>query len=313
MSEHERTATASPSSSVAGTTLNPPTPSMVRTSRASVEYATEGDGPAMLALHGAMGGWDQSLILSHTVGAPAFRTIALSRPGYLGTALDAGHSPEAQADLYAETLDALSVTTAAAVAVSGGGPSAIHFALRHPDRCWGLVLISTCGTRVEGRLPMMFQLLMLLRRWPALLEAMARRMASADLEQRASRSIPDPEQRARTLADPEAGPLFRALLESTPREMARRLVGTRNDVLITRGREYPLEEIRVPTLVVHGTLDRVVPYVPHARLLAGRIPGAELLAVEKGDHASIFTHRRLVQPTVAAFLNRHAPTGAPRD
>lgn len=284
-----------------------PMPALVQTSRGTVEYASEAAGPAVLALHGAMGGWDQSLLLARTIGTPGCRTIALSRPGYLGTPLEVGRSPEEQSDLYAETLDALGVVSAAVVAISGGGPSAIHFALRHPSRCWGLVLVSTCGTRIGGRLPPMFHVLMLLQHWPALLEFSARRMASADLNQRASRSISDPELRAQTLADPVAGPLFRSLLQSTTSEMARRIPGTRNDVAVTRSREYPLEEVRVPTLVVHGTHDRVVPFDPHARLLAARIKGAKLLAVKGGDHASIFTHCRLVRTTVGAFLGRHAP------
>jgi pimeloyl-ACP methyl ester carboxylesterase len=280
-----------------------------QTPRGAVEYVMTGDGPAVLALHGAMGGWDQSLLLARTIAEPGYTIVALSRPGYLGTALATGRAPEEQADLYAETLDALGVTQVAVMAVSGGGPSAIHFALRYPNRCWGLVLVSTCGTKVHGRLPLSFHLLKLLGRWPWFTAATRRRM-ERDPEQGARASIPDPELRARTLSDPEAGPLFRELLSSTSDRMALRLAGTANDVEVTRTREYPLEQIRVPVLVVHGTVDRMVPFERHGMALANRIPRAELFAAEGGDHVSIFTHRHVVQPRVVRFLRDHAPRAA---
>lgn len=151
-----------------------PAPSAVATRRGPVEAVSVGEGPAVLALHGAMGGCDQSLILARTLGEAGYRYVALSRPGYLGTPLAAGRSPEEQADLYAGVLDALGLGRVVVMAVSGGGPSAIHFALRHPARCAGLVLASTTGAPVEDRPPLAFYLLPLLVRWPGF-EQRARR------------------------------------------------------------------------------------------------------------------------------------------
>lgn len=130
-------------------------------------------------------------------------------------------------------------------------------------------------------------------------------------EAAARRSIPDPSVRARTLQDPEAGPLFTALLRSTADRTALRLPGTENDIHVTRTTTYPLEQIAVPVLVVHGTADRLVPFAEHATPLATRIPGAELLAVDGGEHVAIFTHRAMVRARVAEFLRAHAP--APPD
>ena len=81
-----------------------------------------------------MGGYDQGLILARTIGAPEYRHVAVSRAGYLGTALTAGRNPEEQADLCADLLDALGIDRTAVLAVSGGGPCALQFALRHRDR-----------------------------------------------------------------------------------------------------------------------------------------------------------------------------------
>jgi len=279
-------------------------PSLLATPRGLVEYVESGAGPAVLALHGAMGGHDQSLLLARTIGEAGHRYVAVSRPGYLGTPLRSGRTPEAQADLYAEALDGLGVSGAAVMAVSGGGPSAIQFAVRHPERCRALVLVSTCSGRIETRIPLSFQLTKRLMRWSWFADTM-RRKAARDPARAAARSIADPSIRARTLADPEAGPLFTELLLSTLDRAAARLPGTENDIAVTRSTEYPLERVAAPTLVVHGTADRVVPFA-HAQALAARIRGAELLAVEGGEHVAIFTHREEVRTRVARFLRRHA-------
>lgn len=194
------------------------------------------------------------------------------------------------------------------MAVSGGGPSALQLALDHPERCWGLVIVSSVWRRVEARLPLAWHLLKLAARCGPLARRM-RRQAEGDPEGAARRSIPDPELRARTLADPEAGPLLRALQLSTLDRMDLRLRGTENDVAVTRGElSFPLERFGPPLLVVHGTADRAAPF-EQGRELAARVPGAELLAIEGGEHVSIFTHRALVRARVDRFLRAHAPDG----
>lgn len=280
-------------------------PRTIATRLGAVEYADSGEGPAVLALHGAMGGWDQGLLLARTLAGPRHRIVAPSRPGYLGTPLATARSPEEQADLYADLLDALGIRAATVMAVSGGGPSAIHFALRHRARCRALVLVATCGGKVGTRLPVAFHLLRLAGRWPWLAAAMERKAAGRDAAEAARRSIPDPALRERTLAHPQAGPLLRELLASTSDRMALRLPGTLNDVAVTRARDYPLERIGVPVLVVHGTEDRAVPFARHGKVLAERIPGAELVALAGGDHVAIFTHHDEARTRVARFLETH--------
>ena len=129
-----------------------------------------------------------------------------------------------------------------------------------------------------------------------------RRRAGADLEQAAKRSVTDAATRRRMLDDPETRKLFAALTASTADRLPLRFPGLENDVAVTRALECALERIRVPTLVVHGTKDPVVPFTPHARVLAERIPGAALLAVEGGEHACVFTHREFIRTRVARFV-----------
>jgi hypothetical protein len=56
-----------------------PAPTIVDTGRGPVEYVACREGQAVLALHGAMGGYDQGLILARTIGEAGYRFVAASR------------------------------------------------------------------------------------------------------------------------------------------------------------------------------------------------------------------------------------------
>jgi pimeloyl-ACP methyl ester carboxylesterase len=283
-----------------------PSPTRVQTPRGPIECVVAGEGPALLALHGGLGGCDQSWLLARALLADPrrHRVIAVSRPGYLGTPQRLAYTPEEQADLYPAVLDALGIARAAVAAVSAGGPSALQFALRHPRRCRALVLVST----VTGRFDVPREVIARLRATrliasiPGLTALMRRRLARRP-EEAGRRSIPDPELRARTLAHPEAGPLLRALSESVLDRLARRLPGTINDTARYAALTQPwrLADVAMPALVVHGTADRVVPFA-HAQAVADAVPGAELLPLDGGDHVALFTHLDAIRARVASFL-----------
>lgn len=279
---------------------------ILKTSRGPVELLDVGSGEAVLALHGAMGGYEQADILARTIGPPNYRYICLSRPGYLGTPLSAGKTPEEQADLYAEVLDLLEIQKVIVMAISGGGPSAIHFALRHPDRCRGLILASTVGGKTETKPPFMFKVMCFMSRWPRFVNKMKKKV-EANLDKSLARSISDPAILERTLKDAEVMGLFKELTVGSFNKMHERIPGTKNDIITTNTRTYPLKEIRVPTLVIHGTNDPLVPFEQHGKRLAEEIPDAKLVLAEGGEHVTIFTHRKQVQEAVAAFLGGLMP------
>ena len=106
-----------------------------------IEYAVSGDGPALLVVHGAGGGFDQGLSVMGPLAASGFRLIAVSRFGYLGTPLPADASAQAQAKAHACLLDALGIEAAAVLGMSAGGPSAMEFAAQYPDRTTHLILL----------------------------------------------------------------------------------------------------------------------------------------------------------------------------
>jgi pimeloyl-ACP methyl ester carboxylesterase len=256
---------------------------MANTARGPVEYAAlEGSqGPVVLALHGRPGGYDQGLVMARSLGEGLARWIAVSRPGYLRTPLETGPTPPEQADAYAALLDTLGVDRAAVLGLSGGGPSAIQFALRHSDRCQGLVLVSAVSRR----------------------------------------KLPSERTPGQKFYDAVIGPsdalaqslyrLFTPIMGSAARQgLATVLVlpetlrgaGRRND--LAQIEAMPLEPpsgIGVPTLIVHGTADRVVP-IAHAEAALRAIPGAKLVRIAGGGHSILFARAAEIQPSVAEFL-----------
>jgi pimeloyl-ACP methyl ester carboxylesterase len=71
---------------------------------------------------------------------------------------------------------------------------------------------------------------------------------------------------------------------------------------------YPLEDITVPTLLVHAADDRLAPYerVPPA---AGRIPGARLVTIDAGGHLFL-RHQEQVRAAAQRFIDDRLHIGA---
>ena len=44
------------------------------------------------------------------------------------------------------------------------------------------------------------------------------------------------------------------------------------------------------------------------KVLAARIPRSELLTIDGGEHAAIFTHREEIRAAIMTYLREHAPT-----
>ncbi len=260
---------------------------VVETARGTVEFARRGEAPYVVLLHGTPGGHSAS-ILGEPFEAAGFGTLTPSRPGYLRTPLATGRTFAEQADAVAALLDALAIDAVAAYAISGGGPSAIELAARHPDRVRALILevavsetykpeFSDLAVRLlTGRAVMWLQG-QILRRLP--------RLAVSQLLQ--TESTLDGAERKRVRADilasPEKLAYLRRFMASVPRFDLLR-TGFDNDLEQFRAIvRLPRNEVRCPTLVVHGTHDRDVPF-HHGENAAREIPGAELHRVEKGWH-----------------------------
>jgi non-heme chloroperoxidase len=63
-----------------------------------------------------------------------------------------------------------------------------------------------------------------------------------------------------------------------------------------------LPKIDVPTLVIHGTADRILPYSSTAERLPALIKDVKLVSVKDGPHNIAWTHPDVVNPALLAFL-----------
>ncbi len=115
---------------------------VVSSPQGDIEYAEGGAGPPVLVIHGSGGGFDQGELLARAVLDERTHWIAPSRFGYLRSTFHQGATFDDQAHAYAFLLDRLGIERTAVVALSHGGPSALLFAVLHPDRVASLTLIS---------------------------------------------------------------------------------------------------------------------------------------------------------------------------
>jgi pimeloyl-ACP methyl ester carboxylesterase len=262
----------------------------IQTPYGAVQYAEHGQGPPLLFSHPLVGGFDVGLGCAKTWIGDGFRVIAPSRFGYLGSSLPPGSMPADQADAYALLLDALGIQQAAIVGYSAGGPSAIQFALRHPDRTARLVLIGSALPGKAGRppkpvAPLLFTDLVF---WTlkTYLPALFLRCLGMPKGFR-----PTPEQRTAILESEDS------LFPIAPRKPGVLYDGYVSNPDVQR---YPLEEIRVPTLIINARDDGLSAFQNAARA-AGRIPGAKLLAIDHGGHLLLGSEQRIRQE-MASFL-----------
>jgi pimeloyl-ACP methyl ester carboxylesterase len=199
--------------------------------------------------------------------AKHYRTIVFDNRGVGKSDVPAGaYAISQMADDAAAVLDAAGVERAHVYGISMGGMIAQEMALNHPERVRSLILGCTgCGgVHAVAAAPAVIQMLM------------ARAMMTA--EEGVEAMVPF---------------IYGA---ATPRERI-------DEDLAIRQRTFPqaagylgqvqgimawscfdrLPNIHVPTLVLHGDADQLVP-VENGRILARKIPGARLTLFEKASH-----------------------------
>ncbi len=260
---------------------------VVQTPAGTVEYAEVGSGVPALMLHGTPGGYDAILNLAEATESfgAGLRIIAPSRPGYLRTPIESGATPEQQARLYAALLDKLGIDKAFVMGASGGGPSALQFAMQYPERCAGLILEAAVTHKIvvqERSFPPLLQDFLL---------SVFRDSAARDLQ------ASDPSDPTLTKI---GHALFDSLIPSAPRA-----VGVANDLRqYSRIENWDLGKIRCPTLIIQGTADKdVLP--SHAEFAHARIVNSELLSLDGADHSMFFKNYRVLSESMRAFIARH--------
>jgi pimeloyl-ACP methyl ester carboxylesterase len=276
-----------------------------------IEYALAGEGPPVLLVHGAGGGYDQTLEFGMPLVGRGFRIIAMSRFGYLRTPLPADASAAAQADAHASLLDALGIRQAAIIGASAGAPSAMQFALRHPGRCNALVLLVPAAyvPRPGGAPPL---------HTPAWTEFLFRTALKSDflywLAARLARStvigavLATPPAVVRSTTAEERERIDAVLQHILPVSARRR--GLLNDAeVVSSLQRYELERIGLPTLAISVADDRFGTFEP-ARYTAEHIPGARFIGYETGGHLWVGHHDEALA-AIEAFLKQSREGSAP--
>ncbi|MCY3018107.1 MAG: alpha/beta hydrolase [Planctomycetota bacterium] len=167
---------------------------------------------------------------------------------------------------------------------SMGGAVSLAVAIRGRVKLRGLILIGSFGNCAHVSWP--------LRMWGPLLA----RCLPFGLARRFVRQVVARTHFFGRIAPGEADWLVSCKLDRTRGYYIRAAIGlTRQDQIAAA------RSLTVPTLVLHGTRDHVLPHKAGVEL-ARNIPGARLVTVEDSGHAVFFTHHGIVNAEIAAFL-----------
>jgi pimeloyl-ACP methyl ester carboxylesterase len=267
----------------------------------------------VLVLHGSPGGIDVAELMAGFLPSEDFRVVTVSRPGYLGTRLDAERPTiDDEADQLAGVLDGLGIDRVGVLAWSGGAPAAYRLAVRHPDRVGALAVASGVSSRWVPGPAGPAERLVSGTPFGAGLAAVAARIAPAAAARAAVAGVSTlrggalQEHVAGVMADPERR-AFLLGLARTGNSSGPRRVGWDNDVRqLAAVESLDLGAVRTPTLLVHGDADAEVVHDDSARAAAA-IPGAELVTLPGGTHFALWDHRdaAAVQARVRAHLQQH--------
>ena len=239
-----------------------------------------GSGPGVVLVHGQPGAGGDWVALAGLLSSQ-YRVLAPDRPGW-GSDARLARGMLANADAVEELLVSLGAPSRlTVVGHSLGGGIALELALKYPDRVGALVLVGSVG--VAEALSGFDRLLVVPMVGSGLLRAMVATLRRA-LITATPYSERHPEARwARKVA---VLPTLQAAIGSDGRPIIGRsresfLVEQRALLVETPQLERSLGRIAVPTAVVTGASDRVVP-TSAARALASRLPCSELIVMAGG-------------------------------
>jgi pimeloyl-ACP methyl ester carboxylesterase len=234
-----------------------------------IRYAEAGDGPPLIHLHGAGG---MRLTRAHDMLAKKYRVIAFEMPGF-GASAENTRTPDmaALAMTMVKAADALRLDRFNLWGTSFGGKTSVWLAVQQPERLSALVLESPSALRQPGGRP-----------------------ASGSPEHMARMLYGHPE-RMPPLPTPD--PAIAAKQQS----LVMRLTGP--------AREPALEErmrgIKTPTLVLFGTLDRMIPPQMGRHYKELITENCQLVLVYDAGHAIAGERPEAFVEVVGDFLERH--------
>jgi len=262
-----------------------------------MNYETAGEGPALLHIHGGLGGMLSTLapqeFLLAQVYSDAFRVVWYDRRSAGQSDYpEVFYSLEDVASDAKGLLDHLGIDKAVIMGDSAGGPVALTFALNYPERAYGLVLAETSAVLcdIPAFAPTLRELVEMLRNEgpEAAYEARKRLRGESGGE------VGD---LSRVFDFSKAPPVIEEFFAAQVREGREkaRLASREERIRWHAGelRNYTmylgvdlrprLKEVRMPTCVIHGNKDIAVP-LSHGQIIAAEVPDAELHIIENVQH-----------------------------
>lgn len=232
-----------------------------------IRYMEMGDGPVLVHLHGAGG---LRLSPAHDLLAQKYRVLAFEMPGFGASAENTRSGSVAElASTMAKATAALDLRDVNLWGTSFGGRTAVWLAVQHPERLRALILDAPAAIRDENSRP-----------------------PSGTPEEMARMLFAHPER------VPPLPPVPPAIREQT-QALVRRLSGKPRDPDL----EARMRDLGVPTLVLFGTLDRVIP--PHmGRVYKELIPTCNLVLVYDAGHAIGTDRPEAFADVVSDFIER---------
>jgi 3-oxoadipate enol-lactonase len=251
-----------------------------------------GDGEPLLLIQGMSGthaAWGRPFLAALE---QSFSCIVFDNRGIGGSTPP--KEPFTIAELAADTaglLDALEIDRAHVLGISMGGMVAQQLALAQPERLLSLTLGCTyCGGPGSQVME------------ATDFQNLAEAMASGD-QQRVFRAMWELNLSPGFRADEDRFAEFAAMAAAVP--VPQRTIELQLQAIVAHDTQTRLPELKTPTLVIHGTADRILPY-PNGELIASLLPNANLQPLEGVGHMFWWE-----QPTRAAELVRaYAPTSA---
>jgi len=274
---------------------------ILETSYGKVEYLCQGDGIPVLVVHGMAGGFDQALQTGIGLLGEGYKIIAVSRFGYLNSSLPKESTPQDQAKAYKELVDYLGIDKTIILAVSAGGAPALKFALKYPEKTGALILIGSGAPvrkEVKGSTGPPHFVINDFIFW-VMLKYMKHTMLSMMFEiDKEMYNNASPEERQRV------NKLLKTIFPIEPRKpgMINDEKVTNLDMIINYN-DYDLENLRIPTLIIHAKDDPLASF-KDAENMARRISNSEFITFDDGGHL-IFGHSREVQRKINEFIRTH--------
>jgi len=233
-----------------------------------IRYMEAGQGAPLVHLHGAGG---LRLTPSHDLLSEKFRVVAFEMPGFGQSPENTGtqNMPELAATM-AEAVEMLGIDSFNLMGTSFGGKAALWLAVQQPERVQALVLEAPAAIRPDGAVP-----------------------PSGSPEEMARRLYAHPERLPPIpLADPA--------VQAKTRQLVARLRGPDRDGDLER----QLRDLATPTLVLFGTVDRVIP-PEMGHLYKELMPNCHLVFVYDAGHAISTDRPEAFTEVVVDFLERH--------